>query len=560
MMPERSQDADESQRLIREPALFPMTSNIAWSERRQATRTTLNSVVYINFDSDNGGIVLNVSEGGLCFHSVAPVQREGPIRFWFSEHKQKIEADGEIAWMDESQKTGGLRFTALPEEGHEQIRNWISQPTMRLAVEKPPARPVPPPTRSVPPPARSSARSVTPPSPPPDFSAVPHETDAAPGSPVFPAAYSSDATDSPALPVVDSSEISEIQVAGLTGFSRGLVTGLVVSALVALPFLLHSYRHELGESLIHLGERLAAKSRAQTQTVTSAQQAALAAPQPSSPTHGQIPVAPPEKVLPRPSIDPPKPQPAKLELSRPIAAVHAVAGGVANKTPGTAATISSPPPAISSPATAVAPESNVIPDKIATVPPDDPANRPGVHAEVTGKESAASSSAGYFEVGKFKENLLADKVADNLGQLGFHASVVQKGRLWMNSYSVLVGPYGDNQNAEAARKDLVLHGFNPRAFERGARDFMFPLVLTLNGTQVPIGDYTISWESYSPDAVVKFVQNYYVVATAEGKWMKRDVTYHNNAVVWRKSADGSRTLLEIRFGGMSRALVFRTSP
>jgi hypothetical protein len=123
-----------------------------------------------------------------------------------------------------------------------------------------------------------------------------------------------------------------------------------------------------------------------------------------------------------------------------------------------------------------------------------------------------------------------------------------------------VGPYGDNQDAEAARKDLVLHGFNPRAFEKGSRDFMFPSVLTLNGTHVPKGDYTISWESYSPDAVVKFVRNYDVVATAEGKWMKRDVPYKLDAVVWRASADGSRILLEIRFGGMSRALVFRTSP
>ncbi|MGC1170457.1 MAG: PilZ domain-containing protein, partial [Candidatus Acidiferrales bacterium] len=97
-----------------------MTQTISWPQRRQTTRTTLNSVVYINFDSDNGGIVLNVSEGGLCFHSVAPLQREGTLRFWFSEQKQRIEADAEIAWIDETRKTGGLRFTALPAEGHEQ--------------------------------------------------------------------------------------------------------------------------------------------------------------------------------------------------------------------------------------------------------------------------------------------------------------------------------------------------------------------------------------------------------------------------------------------------------
>jgi hypothetical protein len=130
----------------------------------------------------------------------------------------------------------------------------------------------------------------------------------------------------------------------------------------------------------------------------------------------------------------------------------------------------------------------------------------------------------------------------------------------MNSYSVLVGPYGDDQNAEVARKDLLVHGFSPRAFERGSRDFRFPLVVTLNGTQVPVGDYTISWESYSPDAVVKFTRNYDVVVTADGKWMKSEVPYPLNAIVWRKGADGSQTLLEIRFGGMSRALVFRPKP
>ena len=513
-----------------------MTPNISWPQRRQTTRTTLNSVVYINFDPDNGGIVLNVSEGGLCFHSVAPVQREGTLRFWFSEHKQRIEADAEIAWVDESQKTGGLRFTALPAEGHEQIRNWISQPASRLAVERPPARSVPTPS--------------------PSFSAIPPDIDIA-LDPVFPAVDLSEEADSPNLPAEDS---SEIKVASLTAFSRGLATGLLVSALVALPFLLHSYRRELGESLIHLGERLAAKSRAQTQTVAPAQQAVLLPLQPSSPAHRQIPVSPPEKVLLRPPIDPPKPQQAKLELSRPLTAGHAVTGGVTNKIPASAATASSAPPAIALPATAAATVPNVIPDKIATAPLGASATQPDVHAEITGEASAGSSSAGYFEIGKFKNSLWANNVADRLGQLGFHAAVIQKGRLWMNSYSVLVGPYGDNQDAEAARKDLVLHGFNPRAFERGSRDFMFPFVLTLNGTHVPKGDYTISWESYSPDAVVKFVRNYDVVATAEGKWMKRDVPYKLNAVVWRASADGSRILLEIRFGGMSRALVFRTSP
>jgi hypothetical protein len=129
----------------------------------------------------------------------------------------------------------------------------------------------------------------------------------------------------------------------------------------------------------------------------------------------------------------------------------------------------------------------------------------------------------------------------------------------MKSYYVLVGPYGVHDDAETARKNLMSRGFRPRVFERGSRSFTFGSGLTLNGTRVPGGDYIISWESYSPDANVEFVRRDYVVATADGKWVKRDVRYQDDAYVYRKNGDGSRTLLEIRFAGMSQALVFGKS-
>src|ERR1700721_493551 len=98
-------------------------------ERRRDTRTTVNRPAYINPESNNGAIVLNVSNGGLCFHSVDPVRRSETIHFWFLDHNRRIEADGKLAWMDEKRKTGGLQFTTLPAEARAQIRDWISQPT-----------------------------------------------------------------------------------------------------------------------------------------------------------------------------------------------------------------------------------------------------------------------------------------------------------------------------------------------------------------------------------------------------------------------------------------------
>ena len=83
--------------------------------------------------------------------------------------------------------------------------------------------------------------------------------------------------------------------------------------------------------------------------------------------------------------------------------------------------------------------------------------------------------------------------------------------------------------------------------------------LTLNGTPAPVGDYTISWESYVANATVKFVHNDSVVTSADGRWVQHDVKYEHDAYVYRRNVDGSRTLLEIHFGGMKQALVFGKS-
>ena len=129
----------------------------------------------------------------------------------------------------------------------------------------------------------------------------------------------------------------------------------------------------------------------------------------------------------------------------------------------------------------------------------------------------------------------------------------------MNSYQVLVGPYGSDAEAELAHANLVSRGFKPRSYERGSRSLTFSSGLTVNGARLPVGDFVITWESYIPDAIVKFEKEGIIVGTAEGNWEKRSVKYENDAIVYRKNSDGSRTLLELRFAGMSQALVFGKS-
>jgi PilZ domain len=501
-----------------------MTLPITERERRQTPRTTIERLAYIDIEPDNGGSVLNVSEGGLCFDSIAPVQRNTTIRLWFSECNQRIEVDGALAWTDETQKTGGVRFTTLSVEAREQIRNLIRQPRL-LDFDQVSAGSVP------------QLRALAPLSGNrPDMKAP---RASAPIAVVPPQAKTSKP---------------------LSGFSRGLATGLLISALVATVFLLHSHRRQFGESLIQLGERLAAKPQEQTQMMSPTSQTKLPAPRAvygvsveverRSPTRALIPAKRPDTVPPKSQTKAAKPQPTRLDP----------AGSVA---------VSSIPPAISLPPVSVASNSNLILGELGTTPELVSANHPSGRTVDSREENAGSASEMYFEIGKFKDEFWARKATDQLAQLGFHATVVEKGYLWINSYYTLVGPYRDDEGAAEAHKKLVSRGFKPRAFERGSRNF------TVNGgcdtfsrllrsgptpsTHMPVGDCTISWESYSAHALVKFVQDNYVVATADGKWVKRSIRYERDAFVYRKNGDGSRTLIEIWFAGMSQALVFGTS-
>jgi len=106
-------------------------------ERRLSKRKAPEHLTYIELPSGNGGLVLNVSEGGLAFQAVAPVKACGPIPFWFSTmflsaDSSRIEGTGELAWTDEAKKNGGLRFTQLSAGAREQIPSWPNESDRQL--------------------------------------------------------------------------------------------------------------------------------------------------------------------------------------------------------------------------------------------------------------------------------------------------------------------------------------------------------------------------------------------------------------------------------------------
>src|ERR1700680_4026129 len=79
-------------------------------EKRRFKRKRTDQLVYAEFGPENGSILLNLSEGGCSFQSMAPV-REERLRFSVSVGDgRKLEGDGQMVWSDTSKKTGGLRF------------------------------------------------------------------------------------------------------------------------------------------------------------------------------------------------------------------------------------------------------------------------------------------------------------------------------------------------------------------------------------------------------------------------------------------------------------------
>jgi cell division septation protein DedD len=534
------------------------------TERRRVPRMTLKELAYVNLEPNTGGIILDISEGGLCFQSPAPVQRTETIRLWFSYRNPRtngaggmgqkdwvqtkgvsrfIEVGSELAWIDQTRKKGGVRFTNLPAADREQIRDWIRQCGPVITKEK-------------------SAGSI-PSSGKPTFASVKRSvTDAARSS-------------AERLRVF----VQDLRLARLrTGFSSGLLVGVIASSLVAAVFLLLSHTRDLGNSLIQIGENLGGRTRAQA---TSPTQARSNNPPLADP--GPKPLWPELESTTSTTSMPLTADPASirspLEEEFPSLATRTATkrDGLKLATPNSGAhspsavrldapdipTLSSTTSRLSPPGVGIIPlasDSNPSVDRT-PAPEMELAVRPGVHVDPSKvneskAEGTRTYSEKYLEVGKFKEKVWADKATGQLSQLGFVAAIIEKNRWRGKSYQVLVGPYLSDAEAEAAHKHLASLGFTARSLERGTRNFQLPAALRIGGTSLPAGNCVISWESYIPDAVVKIEGDKGTSVTLQGKWVKQPAQFNENATVYQKNMDGSRTLIEIRFHGMSQALVF----
>jgi len=110
------------------PTPQPLGHRPKHGTRRLHIRQRINQLTYASFGPGNGGILLNVSEGGLSFQGIGVVRQKQLIdlSFRLPGTDSPIEARGEVVWANESGKGGGLRFVDLSERARQPIKQWLA--------------------------------------------------------------------------------------------------------------------------------------------------------------------------------------------------------------------------------------------------------------------------------------------------------------------------------------------------------------------------------------------------------------------------------------------------
>ena len=104
-------------------------------------------------------------------------------------------------------------------------------------------------------------------------------------------------------------------------------------------------------------------------------------------------------------------------------------------------------------------ESAVNSAQLAAAPEANAAEAAIAASKLKADAGAAKTPNLHLEVGTFKDETSANKLADKLSQLGFHTVMVHKTLLWIQSYHVQVGPYASQDEIAEAQQSLAAHDF-----------------------------------------------------------------------------------------------------
>jgi hypothetical protein len=286
----------------------PMSVN---TERRKNLRNRPRSLVYVELEYANGGMMCNLSEEGFAVRAEKPLRPGGKTQFAFSlEETSRISGEGRIVWVKEDGRLAGIEFCGLPRKDREQIREWFARAGLPAARDsEAPAAGVPePPARETP---REDARSPLSSVLLPPIGAAETLQSPEPGMALL----------EPLPELQPESEFREKPAARVaTRFP--MVRAIVMMLLLILIASAVVYRRQVGQALVRLGQIVAGHEEM---------------PPPQTPLAG-----PPAQITPVPETAAPAAAPSAAERSAPASpggegsrtsAAQAAAGSKASETP-----------------------------------------------------------------------------------------------------------------------------------------------------------------------------------------------------------------------------------
>jgi TonB family protein len=103
-------------------------SRSAGDTKRRSRRQRVESLVYADFGPGNGGFPIDLSEQGMAFQGIQPLERDRviSIRLKLPGTTNVVEISGRIIWLNELGTGGGLEFIDLPEEIRLPIIHWVA--------------------------------------------------------------------------------------------------------------------------------------------------------------------------------------------------------------------------------------------------------------------------------------------------------------------------------------------------------------------------------------------------------------------------------------------------
>jgi TonB family protein len=117
---------------------FPDVAEARPHGNRAHMRRKLSPMAYVELGQDNGGILLNLSEGGFAVQSALALTSRvfSELRFQVPAVQGWLAASGRIVWLSDSKKEAGIQFTELPGEARREIHKWVSADGAREPVKE----------------------------------------------------------------------------------------------------------------------------------------------------------------------------------------------------------------------------------------------------------------------------------------------------------------------------------------------------------------------------------------------------------------------------------------